>query len=294
MPKSLPKEIKSNGLLDATLIPGATSILLDDALTFEETGRAFVNDELISWDGVTITATPKGTLQNVQRGLRNTTAVTHVAADSVYNSWITERIEDMTGHVDDQLPNYDPFPDIRSIQDPPPSTIEGVTMDLTISEAFLKLGVRRSDNQIQDGFRLRAEERLAGLRADTLAIEPRVFTDTLVFGGEDILLEQEAPLAKRNIDPWTASLTNVAIKHIPLNPDEMPNPQLPRRLKSEEFTTSIGGFIYFSELSDRWVFRAIKTVANNTTIVYKYSEHRMNLLINRKTHQRGWLDVKRG
>jgi len=257
-------------------------------------GRGFVGNELISWGNRTITSSPAGSLLSVSRGLKGTTADSHVTASSVYNSWLDERIEDMSGLVDDSLPNYDQFPDVRSPAETVPSVIEVITRDLTLTEAHRKLGIIRSDEEIRNRFLIPANERLDGLRADSLVIEPRLFVDTLVFGKEDLLYQQEAPLTKRNLDPWTASLTNYAIKVVPLTPDEMVNPQLPRRFKSEEFTTAISGLIYWSELAQRWVLRKLKELPDNTNISYLYTENRMNWATKRKAQQRQFLDIARG
>lgn len=287
--------MKSNGSLSAGISPTDSTFSLGDVLTFETTGRAFVGDELVSWDGSTITGTPAGDLLNVVRGIGGTTADSHTTASSVYNAWIEERIENVTARVNDALPNYDPFPDARSLSDPTPASIEMITKDIVAHEAFRKMGIDRSDNDIHQKLKQDAEAKLTALTTDSIAIEPRFFVDTLTFGQEDVLLGTEAPLAKRNIDPWTASMTGVQVKFLKLNPDEMVNESLPRRARSEEFVTAIGAFVYFSELQNRWVLRAVGSeITDNTNISYQFTENRMNVLSKRKAQQRGWVDVARG
>lgn len=295
LPKSLPASVKSNGKLSSAVNPTDGSFSLTDVESFEDAGRAFVQDELVSWDGRTITATPAGDLLNVVRGIGGTTAASHASTNSVYNSWFEERIELQSAVVNDRLPNYDPFPDVRSLNDPTPGTIQLITERLVIVDGFQKLGIDRSANEIQDNFEQRANDLLDGLRADSIMIEPRAFTDVLTFGQEDVLLDMEAPLAKRHLDPWTASIANFPIKFIPLNPDEMKNPALPRRLKSEEFSTSIRGFIYFSDLQNRWIFRSISTdIVDGQQIGYQFTEHRNNWAHKRRAEQQGWGNLVRG
>jgi len=270
-------------------------VALDDATTFDVAGRAFIENELLSWDGVTITSSPAGQLQNVVRGIGDTTADSHAIATSLYNSWIDERIEQLSSHVNDQLPNYDIFPDARSLNDPTPFTINMITRDLVVADGFRKIGIDRSADNIQENFRKQAIEKLKGLAVDSIVIEPRFFVDSLVFGSEDVLLNTEAPLAKPNLDPYSASITDLQVKYVIFTPDEAVNPNLPRRFRSSEFTTSIGGFIYWSELQNRWIFRAVaSSIPDGTNIHYEFTEHRMNWALKRKAEQRGWLDVIRG
>lgn len=229
------------------------------------------------------------------RGIGGTTADSHAIASSVYNSWIDERIEQLSSHVDDQLPNYDKFPDVRSLNDPTPFTINMITRDLVVADGFRKIGIDRSADNIQENFRKAAMEKLKGLAADSIMIEPRFFVDTLNFGGEDVLLNTEAPLAKPNLDPHTATITGLQVKYVPFTPDEAVNPNLPRRFRSSEFTTSIGGFVYWSELQNRWIFRAVaSSIPNGTNIHYEFTENRMNWALKRKAEQRGYIDVLRG
>ncbi len=249
----------------------------------------------MSWDGKTVTGTPAGNLLNVTRGLGDTSAASHATTNSIYNAWIDEQLERVTSQIDDALPNYDPFPDIRSVADPTPATIQLIAEDLVIDRAFVKIGIDRSDNEIQNGHAMQANARLAGLASNSIMIEPREFSESLTFGGEDHLLSNEAALSKKYLDPWTASITNAAIKFVPGSPDEQPNTSLPERVRSSDFTSIIKGFIFWSDLTQRWIFRSlVNDIANGTVITYKFTEHRLNWAQKRHVEQVGGGNIIRG
>lgn len=258
--------------------------------TFEVSGRAFIGSEKITWDGITTPA--PSSLNNVTRGIDGTTAASHTTADSVYNSWLPEMIETMTAHVDDRLTNWDPFGDVRSPADKTPATIELLTRKLTLVEAFQKLGVQRSDRSIQKTFMEDADKLIAGLQAPegdpkAVSIEPQWFVDTLNFGPTDVVGASEAFLEKQNLDPDTASITNISVAFYGSDWDQ-------RRDPADSFSSTVKSFIYWSTLQNRYIFRSLVTVDENTNIHYKHSTNRLNNFRIRRAIKSGSIPLRRG
>lgn len=264
---------------------------------FSTSGRARIESEQLSWDGIsTVGAGPTGNLLNCQRGLRGTTAASHASAASVYNSWIHERIDEVSGIIDDELPNYDPFPAADDSSDPTPPTIESIARDLAVWEGFVKTGIDRSADNIHGQRRTMAIDKLTALRKGDQNLEPRTFTDTLTYGTPTGLRADEALLAKRGLDPWTCSINNegAPLKFVPGNPDEMWGHRSPPRNSSTELQTTIAGWIYFSELRQRWIFRTAGAATNNVNITYKFTENRAAWAGMRRATERGFVDLARG
>lgn len=258
--------------------------------TFLTSGRGFIESELIEWDGID-DAGPFF-LQNVRRGVSGTVAASHTATDTVYNSWLHERIETMTSFVDDGLTSYDPFGDVRSPSDPTPKTIELVTRKFTLAEAFQKLGVQRADRAIQKTFQTDAEKIIAALEMPegskgAMSLEPQWFVDTLVFASQDILDSEEALLLKPGLDPYTASIGNVGIKVFGSNYNE-------RSGRAQDFASDVEAIVYWSEIHQGWIFKTFVTIAANTNIHYKFSNHRQNNFRARRAMSTGTVKIRRG
>lgn len=258
--------------------------------TFSSSGRAFIESELIEWDGTTTTA--PFTLNNVRRGIDGTTAAAHTATNTVYNSWIHEMIETMSSHLDASLPNYDPFGDVRSPTDLPPKTIELLTRKLTLVEAFQKLGVQRSDRSIQKSFLEDAEKMIGGLNAPEgdpkqIVIEPTLFSEALAFGSVDVLGATEAFLAKPGLDPHTASIANVAIKFYGEDFDQ-------RRDPADLFAAQVEAFIYWSNLHSKYILRSLIEIDEGTTISYLHNGNRLNTFRIRRAVKKGSIPIRRG